>query len=45
MIAGAIGRKFNANDDTFFKMVEPSFRASNRGVIDGFGLVKFPKTW
>lgn len=46
MVAGAIGRNFNAKDDHCFKMLKSAFRASPAGVIDGYGLVKFPKnTW
>lgn len=43
MVAGAIGRKFNSNDQTYFSQILPSFRANSSGEIDGFGLVKFPK--
>lgn len=43
MVAGAILRKFKANDDRFFKQIEDIFRKSNQGKIDGYGLVKFPK--
>lgn len=43
MVAGAVGRYFNANDDTFFKLVEPTFRRSPKNDIKGFGLIRFPK--
>lgn len=42
MIAGAISRRFNSNDDRFFSQVEPAFRTSPRGAIEGFGIVRFP---
>jgi hypothetical protein len=45
MVAGAIGRKFNANDSTCFDMIKGSFRRSPQGNIDGYGLVRFPKGW
>lgn len=46
MVAGAIGRKFNVGDDKYFQTLTGSFRASPSGNIEGFGLVKFPKsTW
>lgn len=43
MFAGAVARKFTANDDSFFKIVEDSLRKSPHGVIEGYGLVKYPK--
>lgn len=43
MVAGAIGRKFNSRDSYFYDQIEPSFRRSPRGEIDGFGIIKFPK--
>jgi hypothetical protein len=45
MVAGAVWRKFERGDDTFFNAIEPAFRRSREGQIDGFGLVKFPKDW
>jgi len=46
MVAGAIGRKFNSGDNTFYDIVEPLFRKSSSGRIEGFGLCKFPnRTW
>lgn len=42
MVAGAIGRKFNSNDALYYDQIEPSFRRSAAGNIQGFGSVKFP---
>ena len=44
MVAGAVFRHFKNNDNRFFKQIEPSFRHSSNGRIEGYGLVKFPKT-
>lgn len=44
MVAGAIGRKFNAGEDRFYLEIADSFRKSTRGQIDGYGLVKLPKS-
>lgn len=43
MVAGAVYRHFKADDDRFFRQIEPSFRRSNAGKVEGYGLVKFPK--
>lgn len=43
MVAGAVLRKFKASDDRFYKQIEDTFRKSEKGKIDGFGLVVFPK--
>lgn len=42
LVAGAIGRKFNSGDDRWFDEIEPAFRRSPDGKIDGYGLVRFP---
>ena len=42
MVAGAIGRRFNAEDALYFDQLEPSFRKSPQGRVDGFGIVRFP---
>lgn len=42
MVAGAVGRRFNSNDETFYNHILPSFRSRPNGNIDGYGLVKFP---
>jgi len=43
MTAGAIWRRFARNDLTWFNHIEPSFRRSKSGDIDGYGIVKIPK--
>lgn len=43
IVAGAVYRKFENNDDQYFKKIESSFRSRGNGDIDGFGLVKQPK--
>ena len=44
MVAGAVFRAYAASDRRFFSQIEASFRRSAKGQIEGFGLVKFPKT-
>jgi hypothetical protein len=44
MIAGAVFRQFKANDQRFYAQIEPSFRRSPNGKVEGYGLVKFPKS-
>jgi len=43
LVASAVWRKFERNDDRWYRMAEPSFRRSSKGVVDGYGLVRFPK--
>lgn len=43
MVAGAIGRALNARELRFAKLIKPSFRRDQKGLIDGFGFVRFPK--
>jgi hypothetical protein len=46
LIAGAIGRYYNANDHTYVSKLWSSFRAAPNGRIEGYGLVKIPhNTW
>jgi hypothetical protein len=46
MVAGTIWRKFEKNDEVCYRQLEPAMRCSAKGVIDGYGIVKFPKgTW
>lgn len=46
MVAGAVWRYFERGDGRWFEAVKPSFRTSPNGTVDGFGIVKFPKsTW
>jgi len=44
MVAGAVWRKFERNDDRWYGMLEPTFRRNAAGKVEGFGVVKFPKT-
>ena len=44
MIAGAVWRNFEKNDSTWFNLLLGTFRCSKAGVIDGYGLVKYPKS-
>lgn len=43
LVAGAVWRKFERNDDRWFNLLEPSFRRSKNGTLDGFGIIKCPK--
>lgn len=43
LIGGAVYRKFVRRDDRYFKMIEPLFRKSNAGKIEGYGLIMWPK--
>jgi hypothetical protein len=43
MVGGAVLRRFKANDRRFFDQIEGTFRTSNQGRIDGYGLIRFPK--
>ena len=45
MIAGAVSRRYNSNDSTWFDIVEPIFRRSSAGRTEGYGLVQVPKKW
>jgi hypothetical protein len=42
MVAGAVFRKFNAQDERFFSQIEGSFRRSPTGKVEGYGIVQFP---
>jgi Protein of unknown function (DUF3800) len=44
LVAGAVWRKFEKNDDRWFQLLEPAFRCSTSGKVEGYGLVKYPKT-
>jgi len=44
MVAGAVFRHYRVGDDRFFRQIEGSFRQSSAGSINGYGLVKFPKS-
>lgn len=43
MVAGAVGRYFQYQDGRFVKQLLSAFRASPKGEIAGYGLVKMPK--
>lgn len=47
MIAGAVYRKFENNDDKYFNLIKDSIRKNpNTGSLDGYGIIKNPKqTW
>lgn len=46
MAAGAIWRKFERGDSKWYDALAPALRCDGRGVVDGYGIVKFPKrTW
>ena len=42
LVAGAIYRKFEKDDDKFYNQIEKSIRNKN-GNITGYGIVEFPK--
>lgn len=43
MVAGAIWRRFEHDDTTYFDQIRTLFRTSPAGRIDGFGIARFPK--
>lgn len=43
LVAGAIYRKFERDDDRFFDQIKDTFRTGPGGVLDGYGLVRVPK--
>lgn len=43
MVAGAVLRKFRANDSRFFDQMVDTIRTSDRGIREGYGLITFPK--
>jgi hypothetical protein len=43
MVAGAIWRRFERDDSTWYSAVEPTLRSSSDGVVDGYGIIKMPK--
>lgn len=45
IVAGAIYRKFSANDERYYDQISSSFRASAAGQVLGYGLAKIPKNW
>ncbi len=46
MVAGAVWRKYEKNDDRWYKALEPSIRKAPGGGVEGYGIIRFPKgTW
>jgi hypothetical protein len=43
MVAGAVWRKFERNDDRYYQLLRPSLRKGPTGDEVGYGLVKMPK--
>jgi len=43
LVAGAVWRKFERQDDRFFNLIEASLRRDRQGKIAGYGLIKVPK--
>jgi hypothetical protein len=43
IVAGAIWRKFERDDERWFLQMEKSLRRSGTGQVDGYGIVKVPK--
>lgn len=46
MVAGAVWRKYEKNDDFCYRLLEPALRKSSAGKVEGYGIIKYPKaTW
>ena len=43
MVGGAVLRRFKAGDSRFYDQIAGTFRKSEDGRIEGFGLIQFPK--
>lgn len=43
LVAGAVWRKFEKEDDRWFRLIEGSFRKSKTGQTAGYGIVRLPK--
>ncbi len=43
MVAGAVWRRFERNDDRWYSKLEPSLRTDAKGGVAGYGIVRFPK--
>lgn len=43
MVAGAVWRFHEQDDETWLNVINPSFRRNSAGVIDGYGVMRFPK--
>ena len=44
MIAGAVWRKFERGDERHYNMMEPCLRRSKDEKVDGFGIMRVPKS-
>jgi hypothetical protein len=42
LISGAVWCKYEQRDDRWYRLIEPIFRRSRAGMIEGFGIVEFP---
>ncbi len=43
MVGGAVLRRFKADDPRFFDQIADTFRKSDAGKTEGYGLIRFPK--
>lgn len=43
VMAGAVWRKYERNDQRWYELIEPTLRRNASGEVDGFGLIKVPK--
>jgi hypothetical protein len=43
MVAGAVGRRFEANDERWYSHIVSAIRKSPTGQVDGYGIARFPK--
>jgi hypothetical protein len=43
MVAGAVWRKYEREDERWFELMASSFRRGPRGEVEGYGVVKVPK--
>jgi hypothetical protein len=43
LVAGAVWRRFESGDSTWYNLLERSIRRNRTGSVDGHGIIKFPK--
>jgi hypothetical protein len=43
LVAGAIWRRFDADDRRWFDVIKENLRTSSAGAIDGYGIARFPR--
>ena len=43
MVAGAVWRKYEKNDDYWYQRLEPALRKSPAGEVQGYGIIRHPK--